>query len=92
MVGTPSTLKTKADWLNAVEYAKSSASGKAGMIARLQALKQHKFMLVLKESSAGKDPEEQTPEDYEQVIDPASEKIRLGFTDAEINNLIGGLQ
>jgi hypothetical protein len=91
MVGMPKTLKTRKDWINACEYAKSTGTGKAALAARLQSLKNDKFMLVLKDSSADKPAEEQTPEDYESVIDPACEKARLGFTDGEINNLIGEL-
>jgi hypothetical protein len=91
MVGLPNKLNTKADWLNAAQYAKTTGDGKAEMSARLLSLKTHSTILVLKASSANKESEEQTPEDYEAKADPGCEKARLGFTDAEIDDLIGGL-
>jgi hypothetical protein len=91
MVGLPKQLSTKADWLNAVNYAKTTGDGKAAMRLRLLSLKQNATILVLKKSSANKDSEDQTPEDFEAAADPGAEKIRLGFTDAEIDGLIGGL-
>jgi hypothetical protein len=91
LVGLPNKLNTKADWLNAVQYAKTTGDGKAAMKVRLLSLKTHSVILVLKASGADKDSEEQTPEDYEAKTDPGCEKARLGFTDAEIDELIGGL-
>jgi hypothetical protein len=92
MIGLPKDLKTKQDWLNAVEYAKSTGEGKAELKNRLMALKNQTTVLVLKAASIDKLPEEQTEADYEPVPDPACEKLRLGFTDSEINDLIGGLK
>jgi hypothetical protein len=91
MVGIPKQLSTKADWLNAASYAKTSGDGKPEMRARLLTLKQNSTILVLKNSAASKDSEEQTPDDFHAVNDPGCEKARLGFTDAEIDELIGGL-
>jgi hypothetical protein len=91
MVGLPKQLNTKADWLNAVQYAKTTGDGKAVMRGRLLSLKTNSTILVLKTASANKDSEEQTPEDYEAALDPGCEKARLGFTDNEIDELIGGL-
>jgi hypothetical protein len=59
---------------------------------RLLSLKTHCTILVLKNASKDKDSEEQTPEDYEAALDPGSEKARLNFTDAEIDELTGGLE
>jgi hypothetical protein len=93
MVGFPKDLHTKKDWLNAVDFAKSSGGMDKGiMISKLECLKANTKMMVLKASSAGKTAEEQTPEDYEAVDNPVCEMIRLAFTPAQINNLIGGLQ
>jgi hypothetical protein len=92
MVGLPNLLKTRQDWNNAVDYVKSTGDGKAVMIKRLLELKDNKTILVLKASAAGKDPDEQTQADFEAVPDPACEKLRLGFTDEEIDELIGGLE
>jgi hypothetical protein len=91
MVGLPKQLSTKQDWLNAVNYAKTKNGGKAEIKNRLLSLKTHCTILVLKKASTRKEAEEQTPEDYETAIDPGCEKARLGFADAEIDELIGGL-
>jgi hypothetical protein len=91
MVGFPKQLSTKADWLNAVQYAKATGDGKAVLRSRLLSLKTNATILVLKKSSVNKDSGEQTPEDYEAALDGGCEKIRLGFTDTEIDELIGGL-
>jgi hypothetical protein len=92
MVGLPNLLKTRQDWINAVDYAKSTGDGKAVMKKRLLELKGNETILVIKTSDAGKEPGEQTQADFEAVLDPACEKLRLGFTDAEIDELIGGLE
>ena len=92
MVGFPKTLSTKADWLNAYSYAITTGDGKATLKTRLLSLKENSKMFVLKKSSMGKDSEDQTPEDFEAVDNPGAEKIRLGMTDAEIDELIGGLK
>jgi hypothetical protein len=92
MVGLPNLLKTRQDWINAVDYAKSTGDGKATMKRRLLELKDNNTILVLKAAAVDKDPEEQTQADFEAVPDPACEKIRLGFTDNEIEELIGGME
>ena len=92
MVGLPNNLSTKKDWLNAVEFANSTGHGKDVMIARLTGLKQNTKMNVLKKGSEGKPAEDQTPEDFHSVDDPNCELQRLGFTGAEVESLIGGLQ
>ncbi|MDR2097691.1 MAG: hypothetical protein LBP37_04145 [Spirochaetaceae bacterium] len=91
MTGLPKQLSTKADWLNAVQHAKTTGEGKAVMRSRLLSLKLNSTILVLKKTSANKKSEDQTPEDYEAALDPGCEKVRLGFTDAEIDELTGGL-
>jgi len=92
MVGYPNTLSTKTDLLNAYRYAKTTGDGKAALRSRLLTIKENTKILVLKKSSASKDSEEITPEDFELVNDPGAEKIRLGITDAEIDELTGGLE
>jgi len=91
MVGLPNNLLTKKDWLNAVDFAVSTGQGRDVMIARLNGLKQNTKMNVLKNASAGKSAEDQTPDDFESVDDPNCEMLRLGFTEAEIDGLIGRL-
>jgi len=91
MIGTPKELKTKQDYLNAAEYAVASGEGKAALRNRLLGLKNNSTMLVLKKASEKKPSEEQTEDDFEAVSDPACEKNRLGFSDREIDQLIGDL-
>ena len=50
------------------------------------------YMNVLKEESKEKPVEEQTPEDYEPVDNPAAEKYRIGITDEEIENMMEALK
>jgi hypothetical protein len=88
MVGFPKELKTRQDWINAVDYAKSTGDGKAVLKNRLLELKNKTTVLVLKAASAGKPPEDQTAADFHEADDPACEKLRLGFTDAEIDQLM----
>jgi len=92
MHGLPKELKTKQDWLNAIDYAKATGDGKAIMKNRLLELKNNTTMLVLKAKSINKPPEDQTTDDFERVDDPACEKILLGFTNQQINALIGELK
>jgi hypothetical protein len=92
MVGFPKELRTKQDWLNAVSYAKLTNDGKAVITERLLELKNNTTVLVLKETSKNKPSENHTAEDFEAVENPACEKIRLGFTDAEIEKLIRSLK
>jgi len=91
MIGLPNNLLTKKDWLNAVEYAISTGNGKEVMIARLNNLKQNTTINVLKSASAGKSAEDQTPDDFESINDPNCEMLRLGFTEVEIDGLVGRL-
>jgi hypothetical protein len=92
MVGFPKELKTKQDWLNAIEYAKLTGDGKAALKNRLLELKENTTVLCLKETSKNKPSDQQTPDDYEKVENPACEKLRLGFTDVEIDKLIRSLK
>ena len=92
MVGIPKHCQTKKDWRNAVDYAVAHNTGKAELYSRLEHLRDDHYMNVLKESSREKPVEEQTPEDYEEVDNPAAEKYKLGFSDAEINALMEALK
>ena len=91
MIGLPTEMQTKQDWNNAVDYAVQHKTGITTMITRLEDLRDNIYMNVLKESSKDVPADEQTPDDYEQVENPACEKNRLGFSDAEINALIARL-
>ena len=84
MVGIPKYCQTKKDWQNAVDYAVKHNTGKTELYSRLQHLRDDHYMNVLKE--------EQTPEDYEPVDNPAAEKYRIGITDEEIENMMEALK
>lgn len=88
MIGFPHILNTKEDWYNAVNYAKNHGEYKTTVKAGLENLKSNIYMKVLKPEAEGKDPEEQTADDYMDVLNPACDKIKLGFTDEEIDILI----
>jgi len=92
MIGLPIDLFTKKDWRNAVDYAISTGTGKDVMASRLQGLRQNTKMNVLRAESADKPSEDLTPEDFEAIDNPNSEFARLGFTNAEIDGLIGRLK
>lgn len=92
MVGIPNHCQTKKDWQNAVDYVVAHNTGKTELYSRLEHLRDDHYMNVLKESSRGKPVEEQTPEDYEEVENPAAEKNKLGFSDTEINALMEALK
>jgi hypothetical protein len=90
MYGVPNRLNTRQDWINAAEYAEKNG-GQAELAARLRELRDNTKMKVLK-AGITKAVEEQTDEDYQEIDDLGCEKIRLGFTDAEINAMINKLE
>lgn len=92
MIGIPSVFNTKQDYYNAVDYACSKNEGKPYVAKALHDLKDNVYMLVLKKSSKDKPAEEQTPEDFEKVENPACTKYQLGFTDDEINALLSKVE
>ena len=92
MIGIPNELFTKKDWYNAVEYVKTTGNGKSVMIARLNNLKSNTTINVLKKAAEKKEADELTPDDFEPADDPNCEFARLGFTIAEVDNLIGSIE
>lgn len=92
MIGLPTEMQTKKDWHNAADYAIKHKTGIGTMIEKLESLRDDIYINVLKDSSKEKPADEQTPDDYEKVENPACEKIQLGFTDTEINQLIAELK
>jgi len=88
MIGYPAILETKDDYENALAYVKEHKEFASRFRAQLENLKSNIYKKVLKEEAQEKDPEELTPEDFEDVFDPTCEKNRLGFTDAEIDRMI----
>jgi hypothetical protein len=91
MIGIPSELFTKKDWYNAVEYVKTTGNEKSVIIARLKNLKTNTTINVLKKGAEKIPADELKPDDFEPVSDPNCEFTRLGFTIAEVDNLIGEL-
>lgn len=92
MIGIPKVYNSKEDYYNAVDYANEHNSGKGIVLAALNSLKDNVYMLVLKESSKDVPAEKQTPEDFEKVENPNCDKVRLGFTDGEIEALMKKLK
>lgn len=97
MFGIPQNLSTKQDWLNALAFVETTGNGKTEMKKRFLSLKQNSTMLVPKNEKKGRGNKEGTeaaelaPEDFHAVDDPGSEKNRLGFSDAELDEIIGRL-
>jgi hypothetical protein len=90
MIGIPSNLQSRADWLNAYQYAQDHPQARPTLKARLEALKASGTMKVLRPGVA-KPPEEQTPDDYEDVLDPASPLVLSGLLLTEIETMIRAL-
>jgi len=93
MVGIPATLATRQDWLHVFDYVQSmdNAELKGEFRLRLQALKKTRWMKVLKDG-VDKPAEDQTPDDYEDAIDPASPFAMSGLAEGELDQMIGDLQ
>lgn len=92
MIGVPNDLRTKQDFLNAVESVIATGEDKAILIARLEGVKATVTMMELKESGRSKRADQQLQEDYASVPDPNCEMRRLGFSEEEIDGLIGRLK
>jgi hypothetical protein len=101
MVGIPSVLATRQDWLNTYQYVqgKDDAVLKTRLRERFEALKNTRFMRVPKAdavpsvpegSPEGTEPQIQ-PEDFEEALDPASSFVKSGLVIDEIDQFIGAL-
>jgi len=93
MVGLPTVLATKQDWLQSFDYVKTinTPELKNDFRMRLIALNNTRYMKVLK-AGINKSVEEQTPEDFESVLDPLSSFVSSGLTEGEIAQMIGALK
>ena len=93
MVGLPATLATRQDWLHAHEYVrqKNNPALKEEFRLRLAALNETRGMKILKQG-VDKPAEEQTPEDYEDALDPLSPFATSGLSEDEIARMTGELQ
>ncbi len=87
MKGLPSQCKTRDDWVNAAAYSVGKSGPAAEMIRRLRELKGGGTMMVLS-AGAPEDPEEQTPDHFESVYDPASPVARSGLSGGDIDAMI----
>ncbi len=90
MKGIPAILQTAQDWHNATGAAERDARLRPAMIARLQGLKASRFTKALK-AGAPTAAEEQTPEHFEDVLDPRSAMARAGLTGASVDALLSRL-
>lgn len=91
MMGFPKRLQTREDYYNVIQLAKRGELSRGDAIRVLDNLIATRNSNYLKATSEGKDPKDLTPDDFEPGIDPNSEMERLEFTEAEINDLKGGL-
>jgi hypothetical protein len=101
MIGIPNVLATRQDWLNTYHYVQNqnNAELKVQFRERLEALKNTRFMKVPRSDAVpsvpenvpeGTEPQFQ-PDDFEDVLDPASSFVKSGLVIDEIDQMIGAL-
>jgi hypothetical protein len=92
MTGIPAVLATRQDWLNAYQYAQANPTTelKKSLRDRLIAMKATRYMKVLKAGVVA-GPEEQTQDDFEDALDPASPFAQSGLLENEIDQMTGAL-
>jgi hypothetical protein len=101
MIGIPNVLATRQDWLNTYYYVQNQESTglKVQFRERLEALKNTRFMKVPKADAVPSVPEDAPegtepqfqPDDFEDVLDPASSFVKSGLVIDEIDQMIGAL-
>ena len=91
MKGFPKTIGTKQDIYNLVDLARQDDEIKERLITTLDNLIATRQEYVIKAEAVEKPVEEQTPDDYELVDNPNSDIIRLGITEAEIEQIKANL-
>jgi hypothetical protein len=101
MVGIPNVLATRQDWLNTYHYVQGQNNAELNkqFRERLEALKNTRFMKVPKADAVPSVPENASegtemqfqPEDFEDVLDPASSFVKSGLVVDEIDQMIGAL-
>jgi hypothetical protein len=106
MIGIPNVLATRQDWLNTYHYVQNQNNEglKTQFRERLEALKNTRFMKVPKAGAVpsvpGGSPEgtgadsaaaQYQPEDFEDVLDPASSFVKSGLVLDEIDQMTGAL-
>jgi hypothetical protein len=106
MIGIPDVLATRQDWLNTYRYVQSqdNAELKIQFRQRLEALKNTRFMKIPKADAVPSVPEDSSegtvadsaaaqfqPEDFEDVLDPASSFVKAALVIDEIDQMIGAL-
>jgi hypothetical protein len=101
MVGIPTTIATRQDWLHIYAYVQTNnnAGLKREFRSRLISLKNTRYMKMPKANAIPSVPdgapegtEEQfQPEDFEDVLDPASPLARSGLVEDEVDQMIGAL-
>jgi hypothetical protein len=101
MIGISNVLATRQDWLNTYQYVQNhdNTGLKVQFRERLEALKNTRFMKIPKAgaepsvpdgSPEGTEPRFQ-PDDFEDVLDPASPFVKSGLVIGEIDQMIGAL-
>jgi hypothetical protein len=101
MIGIPNVLATRQDWLNTYQYVQNqnNAGLKTQFRERLEALKNTRFMKVPKAGAVPSVPENAPewtepqfqPDDFEDVLDPASSFVQSGLVVDEIDQMEGAL-
>jgi hypothetical protein len=101
MVGIPTIIATRQDWLHIYAYvqAKNDAGLKHEFRYRLIALKNTRYMKIPKADAVPSVPDgapegtegQFQPDDFEDVIDPASSFVRSGLVEDEVDQMIGAL-
>lgn len=91
MKGLSYYLQTRADWVNAFDYAMKHPDIENEMISRLLSLKSSK-MVKMPKPGLTKSIEEYADDDFETIQDPASPFAQSGLTDDEIDEMIAKLR
>jgi hypothetical protein len=101
MVGIPTTIATRQDWLHIYEYvqAKNNAGLKREFRSRIISLKNTRYMKIPKAGAVPSVPDgapegteaQIQPEDFEDALDPASPFAMSGLVEDEVDQMIGAL-
>lgn len=88
MNGIPKRINTRQDLAHAMDYAKQHPEQAGELVIQLTSLRDNRFAYSLKETAAGKKPEEQTADDFEKVEDLGADLYRFGLTIADVETMI----
>lgn len=88
MIGFPKDLKTKQDYLNAVEYTERTGEGREYLLARFRRMLASTTYNGLKDDAYAMRPERQHQENYEKKYDVNCIMNHLGFSRQDVEELI----